>query len=32
MMESELSAKERRELKAKLASILSRTKLNPVAD
>jgi hypothetical protein len=32
MMESELSAKERRELKSKLASILSRTKLNPVAD
>jgi hypothetical protein len=32
MIESELSAKERRELKAKLASILARTKLNPVAD
>ena len=32
LIEGELSAKDRRELKARLASLLSRTKLNPIVD
>lgn len=32
LIENELSAKDRRELKARLASLLSRTKLNPIVE